>query len=461
MRSVVLKIFLYLNFFVVLNEACARPVTFNPFQNIAKTVVTPQEEQKIVDKVLVTLRDFMARKSVPGCAMAIVHRNKVIYEGGFGVRSLNTGAPITPETVFQLGSLSKPVSTALIQYLINEGVLSLDDRFENPEDILPPDAHNVTLRHILTHSTGIPRFGLNALIESERYDRDDLLKRLTYVKPKETAGQMYDYNNLVFSLAALMVEHKTNLSFPDALKKYLFTPLRMHTASATMEGLLSVQNHASPHQKDNKKQYHAVKYRQGYYQAVPGGGINASLRDMAEFLKMQLGHNEDFLPKESLDLLHTPHMHAKDVFEKNPRNVNRFRSSFYGIGWRILDYEGHKIVFHGGWVKGFINIILFVPEKEMGIVILQNAETSLPWVVGMTFADAVLGLEGHVWEKQSAKKGATTMISPKIPVLHPSKAMSFVRKQRRLSKFSRKLMARAKPGKNYKAPKNSSKVMRT
>lgn len=457
-----LKILLFLNFSMLFYDAWARPVSFNPFQSIVKTIVTPTEEQKIVDKTLSTLRDFMARKNVPGCAMAIVHRNKVIYEGGFGVRSMNTGAPITPQTVFQLGSLSKPVSTALIQYLINEGLLSLNDRFENPEDILPPEAHNVTLRHILTHSTGIPRFGLNALIESERYEREELLKRLTRITPKETAGQMYDYNNLVFSLAALMVEHKTNLSFPKALKKYLFSPLHMHTASATMEGLLEVENHASPHQKDSKRQYHAVKYRKGYYQAIPGGGINASLRDMEQFLLMQLGHKQDFLPKESLDLLHTPHMHAKDVFEKNQSNINRFRSSFYGIGWRILDYEGHKIVFHGGWVKGFINIILFVPEKEMGIVILQNAETSLPWVVGMTFADAVLGLKGHIWEKKSTKKTSNAPISTKNkPILHPSKAMSFVRKQRKLTKFSRKLMARAKPGKGYKATKNSSKVMRT
>ena len=463
MLSSVIKVVTLLSVILLPVSVFSRPVLVNPFQKIINTRVTSEEETKIVATTLSVLKNFMARKNVPGCAMAIVHRNKVIYEGGHGVRSVKTGEPMTPGTVFQLGSLSKPVSTALIQYLINEGVLSLNDRFASPEDILPPEAHNVTLRHILTHSTGIPRFGLNALIESERYNREELFKRLTRITPKESAGKIYDYNNLVFSLSALMVEDKTSLSFPKALKKYLFHPLNMHTASATLEDLLRVPNRAYPHQKDSKKQYHAVSYRKGYYEAAPGGGINASLRDMEQFLMMQLGHRKDFLTKESLDLFHTPHMHAKDIFERNPKNVHRFRDSFYGIGWRILDYEGHKIVFHGGWVKGFINIILFVPEKEMGIVLLQNAETALPWVVGMTFADAVLGLKGHAWDQSMGKKTSSSAVEKKTHFMmqHPPKAMSVMRKQRKLAKFSRKLVARAKPGKLQKIQKKTSKTMHT
>jgi beta-lactamase class C len=222
----------------------------------------------------------------------------------------------------------------------------------------------------------------------------------------------------------------------------------MHTASATMEDLLESPNRASPHQKDAHGKYHAVKYRKGYYEAAPGGGINASLRDMEHFLMLQLGHKGDFLPKEIMDLVHTPHMHAKDVFEKNPRNINRFRSSFYGIGWRILDYEGHKIVFHGGWVKGFINIILFIPEKDIGIVVLQNAETSLPWVVAMTFADTVLGVEGRIWEKPSGAKKV-------LALTRPTKALKHMQQQRKLMKTSRKLISKAplRPSR-----KNSKKV---
>jgi beta-lactamase class C len=130
-------------------------------------------------------------------------------------------------------------------------------------------------------------------------------------------------------------------------------------------------------------------------------------------MSLHLGHYPNVMSQKTLDLLHTPIAPAKDVFERNPGNYKRFTGSHYGLGWRILDYKGHKIVFHGGWVKGFINIIVLIPEKDIGIAILQNAETSFPWVAAMTLVDAIFDFPEQNWDTvkpvKQCKKASKTI----------------------------------------------------
>lgn len=353
----------------------------------------PTFEQKIVT--------LSKKKKIPGFAVGIIKNRDVIYMKGFGVRSLQTKAAITPATVFQLGSVSKTIGGTLIGILQKEGLLELHHTINTYLSDFTYAPGILTLKHILTHTSGIPRTGFNALVESEKLTREEIFKRLEKAETKCKPGGCYDYHNVMYGLSALVVEKVTQKTYENALKTYIFDPLHMKTASASYEGLMRHKNRALPHQKTKKGFVPSKDYRKGYYEIAAAGGINASLTDMCSFLAAQMGANPEILPSETLKILHTAYTPARDVFKKNPENIKRFKGSFYGIGWRILDYEGEKVLFHAGWVKGFINIIAFIPSKKVGIVILQNAETSFPWVALMTFVDTVLGIQGREWDKTS------------------------------------------------------------
>jgi len=347
----------------------------------------------------------------------------------YGVRSLNTRALVTKDTVFQLGSVSKTLAGTLMGVLLQKGQLHLDKPLAAYLPNFGYAPESLKLRHVLTHSTGLPRFGFNSLIESERHGRDAIFERLGRTEAVCAPGECYDYHNTAYALTAPVVEHVTGQSFEEALTKHVLIPLGMARSSASYEKLIIHENRAYPHQKMKTGYIQCSKYRMGYYQVAPAGGVNASLNDMMSLLHALMGHRPDVLSAETLALMHTPYIAAKDIFEKNPTSVNRFRSSSYGLGFRILDYEGHKIIFHGGWIKGFINILAFMPEKNIGVVILQNAETSFPWKMAMSFFDKVLGIEGRSWDtrpklqKIAHKKGKSkTQLKRTKGVVHKAKA---------------------------------------
>lgn len=347
---------------------------------------------------------------IPGFAAGVIHKGNVVMKKLYGVRSLATGEVIEPHTVFQLGSVSKTLTGALMGVLLQKQMI----HFEKP---ISPYVSNfdycpetLTLKHVLTHTSGLPRFGFNSLIESEQHSRDGIFNRLARATPLCEPGMCYDYHNAAFGLVAPVVEKVTSQSFEDSLHSHVFEPLDMKTASASHQSLLEAENRASPHQKTKTGYTACSKYRHGYYEVAPAGGVNASLEDMLKFLNAMMGHRPDIIKPDILQVLHTPYTPAKDLFEKNPGNINRFKSSSYGIGFRIVDYEGHRIIFHGGWVKGFINIIAFMPEKDIGLVILQNAETAFPWTMAMSFFDKVIGIEGRVWEKAPLRAKKSTQV---------------------------------------------------
>ncbi len=353
-----------------------------------------------VQKLNGRVTSVMQRKGTPGLAVGVVSGGKVLFAKGYGVKNLDTKAPITPKTVFQLGSVSKALSGTLVGILVHMGKLNLNTTLKNylPHYTFGHEA--ITLSHVVTHTTGIPRKGFNALIESEKKTRDEIHTQIARTPLSEDPG-VYDYHNAVFSLIDPIIERNLGIDFESALKTYLFDPLGMTSSSASHDALLACHDRAFPHKKAKMGHVACKSYRTGYYEVKPAGGINSNLEDMLKFLNAQLGYEPSTLNKTTLSLIHTPRTHAKDIFLRNPINKKRFKASSYGIGWRVLDYKGYKIVFHGGWLKGFINIMAFIPEKDVGIVILQNAETSAPWVITMNFLDDVLGHPETNWDTHS------------------------------------------------------------
>ena len=316
-------------------------------------------------------------KKIPGCAVAIIDHDKIVYMNAFGVKKISKGkkgTPINLDTVFQLGSISKPITATLVAILQKQGLLNVD---EAAQSHLPWINKDTTIRHLLSHTSGYARTGWNTKIE-QNTPRISLINDLS-AHPQTAPGETFDYHNLAFSLLEDILAHTTKTPFENLLRRYLFTPIGMANASCGHAPFAQNENKAWPHQVNKKGVLvPSSSLSQFYHAHVPSaGGINANIRDMANFLLLQLNGITDLINTEDLSPFHTPIAQTTDAsgwFKKEAAGAEI--KTWYGLGWRILDIDRQRIVFHGGWLKGFVNFLAFLPDRKVGIVILHNSEGS-------------------------------------------------------------------------------------
>jgi beta-lactamase class C len=323
------------------------------------------------------IEHLIKTKKIPGCAVTIVDHDKIVYMNTFGVRKMGKGkkgAPINLDTVFQLGSISKPITATLVAILQKNGALNIDHAAQNH---LPWIHADTTARHLLSHTSGYVRTGWNNRIEANT-------PRITLVHdlsghPQNVPGETFDYHNLAFSLLEDILAHSTKSPFENLLQRYLFAPIGMTRASCGYLPFELNENKAWPHQITKKGALVPSSSLSRFYHAhVPSaGGINASIRDMANFLLLQLNGKTNLIHTDDLAPFHAPITPTKDArawFKEEAAGTEI--KAWYGLGWRILEINNQRIVYHGGWLKGFKNLIAFLPDRKVGIVILHNSEST-------------------------------------------------------------------------------------
>ena len=317
-----------------------------------------------------------------GCAVAVLDHGKVVFLKAYGVQKKGENAPVDLNTVFQLGSTSKPVTSTLAAILQKQGAINLDAPAQPYFSCLKP---TTKIRHVLSHTTGYKRAGWNNKIESKVL-REQLLKQLTEA-PQDEPGIAFDYHNFVYSLIQGIIEQSQNQPFNTVVYQKLFAPLGMQRATIGFTDFNNQNNKAWPHQPDQKDVIKPSKsYSHLYHAAVPSAaGVNASITDMIPFLRLQLVGDSRLLSTSDLEPFHSSITQAKDALGWFKGVIKGDRKSYYGLGWRIIETDQHRIVFHGGWVKGFISFLGFLPDRKIGIVVLHNAENGFSGKTGMQF----------------------------------------------------------------------------
>lgn len=354
----------------------------------------PKNLDPVLAKLNADIQEYVQRKKIPGCAVAVVYRNKIVFMNTYGVKMLGKPERIDADTLFQLGSVSKPVAATLASILEHKGYLKLDDPVNH---YLPNFALNgkqspntLRIKHVLSHSTGVPRAGFNNLIEAHTpYDR--ILQTLQNTRVRTPVGKRYDYHNAMYGLMSEITRTATRLPFKDALHRNLLEPLNMTRTSATLGGLLKTNNRATPHTRGCQGALiPSESYSRGYYSVAPAGGINSSVRDMAIFLKAQMGGYPEVLNHRMLARIQTPQIVTNNTLSPNEGHPNLIKNAHYALGWRVVDFDHHKLIFHGGWVKGFTNFIGFMPEHQVGIVVLHNSESRFSTKTAVKFFESFL-----------------------------------------------------------------------
>jgi beta-lactamase class C len=318
--------------------------------------------------------DYVANKIapfVPGVAVVIVSGGQIKSLNGYGVRRAGTRETVTPDTVSE-GRISweTTVSSALPDVTFSNGRYS----------------KQLTLRHILSQSSGLPRHTYSHYIDAGKSYADSVA-RLRYVNFVCPPGKCFAYQNVPYSLAGDMIKKKSGMSFEQYTEEKVFDPLGMRTASYGLASYNASPNRAAPH-INNGKRWVPTAVVGNWYRVAPAAGVNASIVDMSRFLLAQMGKRQDVLPLEVLKPIQS--RVTKNTPAQNYYGVRKaVDNTAYGMGLRVFDYGRYKnFIHHGGHVKGFRTEMVFNRDLQIGMVFLSNSETRLARDVIFKFIDS-------------------------------------------------------------------------
>jgi CubicO group peptidase (beta-lactamase class C family) len=320
---------------------------------------------------------------VPGIAVAIVKDGKVLVAKGYGVRKLGDATPVDEFTMFGIGSNTKAFTTAALATLVDEGKLAWDDPVYQrlPGFVMydPYVSHEMTIRDLLTHRSGMG-LGEGDLLfwPHSTYTREEVIYKLRFMKPASSFRSKYAYDNLLYMTAGQIIPAVTGISWDDYIRQHIFAPLGMTHSNVSNTAFKPGDNYAFPHSNvDGKLQ--VIPFGE-LDNAGPAGAINSCAADMAKWVQLQLNRGK-FVDRDGH--LFTE-QRSKEMWTPQtilpigdpPPQFASLKANFadYALGWGLRDYHGRKLVGHTGGVGGFVSRVMLVPEENLGVVVLTNAE---------------------------------------------------------------------------------------
>lgn len=363
----------------------------NPMSDKAKRA---QQNLEGFDQVIEkTLADYQ----IPGLAIGIIVDGYPIYSKGFGYRDIEKKLPVTPSTLFAIGSCSKAFTSFVVGTLIDEGLFSWDSRvidlFSEFRMWDQYATHNLTLRDLLTHRSGMPRHDF--MWYNSTMSRSEFMGRLRYLEPSCDIRERYQYNNLMYVAAGFAMEQATKKSWEELVSSRILQPLDMRQTNFSVHKMEAEEDFASAY-IDKGGKLKKVPLRD-ICVAAPAGGVNSNISDLTRWVQMHLNggicDKRALISPATLQEMHSPQVIITGVPESK-------ESLMYaaGIGWKIASYKGHYLVSHDGGVDGFTSIVGFLPQQGIGIIILCNKNlTPCPRYLSLEAIDRVLGLPPNPW----------------------------------------------------------------
>jgi CubicO group peptidase (beta-lactamase class C family) len=314
---------------------------------------------------------------VPGMAIAVVHGDSVAFAKGYGVRKVGAGDQVDARTRFAVGSTTKAMTAAALAMLVDDGKLRLDDRVIDhiPEFQLsdPWVTREVTIRDLLLHRTGLP--GTDGLWTRFAYSPEEMMRRLRYVKPNSSFRSRWDYQNVMYGVAGMIVERASGMSWESFLQTRIFTPLGMTETEPLVAGILAKPNVATPHALRGDS---ARITRLGNTDSIaPAGSVWSSVSDMSKWMRFVLDSgrvgSKRLISEASFRELVTPQIQVPSTMYP-ALQLSRPRSFNYGLAWFIQDYRLQPVWMHTGSISGMSAILGLMPASRAGVIVLLNLD---------------------------------------------------------------------------------------
>lgn len=338
----------------------------------------------------------MERWQVPGVAVSIIKDGRVVVEKGFGVRDLETGDPVDAHTLFMVASNSKIFAGTLLAALEAEGKLQMSDTvrrwlpwFELAD---PTVSGQVNITDLITHRLGLETFQGDLLHWANTMAPEEMVRRMRFLPQRRPFRAAYGYCNVGYVAAGLIMEAASGQDWHTLVRTRMFEPLGMTRASTRRAGIAGDGNAARPYTLDEGQ---LVRLDYPDIDAIgPAASINASARDMRQWLQMQLDSGRvagrEVFPWPVIRKTREAQTIIRTV--SNPDFPSR-HIQLYGLGWYLSDYSGTWVLDHGGGADGFVTTTAIVPELGLGIVVLTNTDVNgLYNALKQQVLDAYLGL---------------------------------------------------------------------
>lgn len=323
-------------------------------------------------------RRAMTGWQVPGLALGIVRDAETVLRRTFGLRDTETALPVTPETVFGIGSLTKSFTALGVTIAEAEGRLSLDRPVRRLLDYFPGD---ITLRHLLSHNAGWPRH--DALWYLDRYKRAELPRKLALLPRFANGGGAFQYNNVPFAAAGMALSAATETTWDAWITAKILSKTGMTRTVTTVSGFRNVANRASPY----------FPAREGRVSlplrdtdpVAPAAGLYAPLTDMLRYTSA-LANNGQIDGEQAL-----PASAVQAVLARKPGR--------YGLGFRLASWRGSALAFHPGFIDGYGARLSLLPDRNAGVVVLTNmsGETPVARIVSQIVLDCLVAAPRTDW----------------------------------------------------------------
>ena len=316
---------------------------------------------RVDQAVLAELR----RQKIPGISLGVVRDGRIVKAKGYGVANVELAVPVTPRSVFQTGSVGKQFTAAAVMMLVEEGRVGLDDSIPKYFPEAPPSWKAVTVRQLLTHTSGIADYGGEestmgkGVIDFRRdYTEDELIRTFAPMPPEFAPGEKFSYSNTGYVLLGVLIHRVTGKFYGDFLQERIFRPLGM-TATRIISEADIIPDRSSGYRLVNG-QLKNQEWVSSSINTTADGALYTNVLDLAKWDAAL--YTERLLKRASFDQMWSP------------VKLNSGETYPYGFGWRITSVNGHRLLGHGGAWQGFTMSISRYVDDRVTIVVFTNLD---------------------------------------------------------------------------------------
>jgi CubicO group peptidase (beta-lactamase class C family) len=390
---------------------------------------TPDQLPDLLARFETYAEEVRTSWQVPGMAVAIVADDKVVYSQGFGVKEAGGTDPVDPHTIFQIGSASKAFTSALVAMQVDARQFQWQDHVVDRLSAFmmadPWVTREFLVEDLMAQHSGLPSYA-GDLQSFVGFDRAHIVQSLRYLQPVSSFRSKFGYQNSLFLVAAELVEQATGKSWEENVEQRIFQPLGMSESTVGLKGFQDALNVAVPHLRDGAEIVPLDKswpYHPWVYVYGPAGGVNSNVLDMTRWLRLHLGRGtfegHPLISADNTDFLHAPKtiiFAGEQGREQGQKHPLWGRGTYYAQGWVYVDAAPDSIVWHNGGTSGCKSVVAFVPEANIGIVVLSNlGGTEVPEILAQWFFDRYFGAADKDWNQTVHAETASAAGSPDVP----------------------------------------------
>ncbi|WP_222983178.1 serine hydrolase [Flagellimonas meishanensis] len=316
---------------------------------------------------------------IPGLAAVVVQDGEIVFKKTYGVKNLNTKAPVDEHTLFTMASTTKAIVSMALGILVDQGKLKWTDKvrqhlphFKLSDAFITEEAR---VQDLLTHNLGIQQADLLWVLDSTSTKKT--IERFAYSPKTYPVRGGFDYNNIMYAIAGEVIEAVSGQHWTDFVRENIFEPIGMKDAVAKSGDIFKKGNYTTPYLNDIEDGMVTIDYNLSD-QIGAAGMIWASLSDMGNYLKYLVNDaavgQDTILSKSTFDYLFKPHSFVTDESFYPTQQLTKPHWKTYGLGWFQHDYRGEKLDFHTGSIGGLVAICGIIRDKDLAVYVFANLD---------------------------------------------------------------------------------------